>query len=257
MSIALAALGTCLGVRSEMMKSVAVVLYALAVCGLSLQSARAAVPKFCTGCNFAGLSLAGADFSNAVYVGANFAKADMHGVSFRGAKLVAANFEGADLRGAVFDGSDCTACNFENAKLDRASFLGARMTVVNFNGFDSLLSTAQLRALLAGCAVCNFHGGRLAGRDLSGLRLIGVDFSGADLRDSTFDGAALCWYDTHGNSRIVKCDNMREAQVRDADFRNVQLCVKPLERLGCAAVGLQSLRRYTGSKLEGAILPKE
>ena len=234
---------------------VAAVFWIFALSCLSFRSAGAAVPKFCTGCNFVGLSLAGADFSNAVYVGSNFANVDLRRASLRGAKLVAANFEGADLRGAVLDGSDCTACNFEGAKLDRASFSGARMTVVNFNGFDSLLATTQLRELLTGCTVCNFHAARLAGRDLSGLRLLSIDFSGADLRDSTFEGAALCWYDTRSKGRVTKCDNMRGAQMRDTNLRSVQLCGKPLERRGCFAVDAEMLRRYTGSKLEGAILP--
>ncbi|MBV8147815.1 MAG: pentapeptide repeat-containing protein [Candidatus Eremiobacteraeota bacterium] len=235
---------------------VAAVFCVLVLFGLSLQSARAAVPKFCTGCNFAGSSLAGADLSNAVYVGSNFANADLRRASLRGAKFVAANFAGADLRGAVLDGTDCTACNFEGAKLDRASFSEARMTVANFEGFTSSVAPAQLRALLAGCTVCNFHAARLAGRDLSGLRLVAIDFSSADLRDSTFDGAALCWYDTQGKGRVTKCDNMRGAQVRDTDFRSVQLCGKPLERRGCVRVGAHTLRQYTGSKLEGAILSK-
>ena len=68
--------------------------------------------------------------------------------------------------------------------------------------------------------------------------------------------AALCWYDTQGKGRVTKCDNMRGAQVRDTDFRSVQLCGKPLERRGCVRVGAHTLRRYTGSKLEGAIVSK-
>jgi uncharacterized protein YjbI with pentapeptide repeats len=202
------------------------------------------------------MPLAGLDFSAAIYVGSNFAHADLRHASFRGAKLIASDFEGADLRGAILDASDCTACNFEGAKMDQASFSGARMTVVNFDGFRSVLATAQLRDLLEGCVVCNFHAGRLAGRDFSGLRLIAVDFSGADLRDSTFEGAVLCWYDTQGKRRIEKCDSMRGAQVRDVNFRDVQLCAKPMERRGCSAVDPETLRSYTDSKLEGAILPK-
>jgi uncharacterized protein YjbI with pentapeptide repeats len=234
---------------------VAAVFCALALSCLAFAGARATVPKFCTGCNLAGMSLANADFSNAIYVGSNFAKADLHRSSFRGAKLVAANFEGADLRGAVLDASDCTACNFEGAKLDGASFSGARMTVDNFDGFDSSLATAQLRALLEGCTVCNFHAARLAGRDLSTLTLVATDFSGADLRDATFEGAALCWYDMLGNRRTEKCDNMSDAQVRDTNFRNVQLCDKATERRGCIALDAETLRHLCRSKLEGAILP--
>jgi uncharacterized protein YjbI with pentapeptide repeats len=234
---------------------VAAVFCVVALWGLCVSRAGAAVPKFCTGCNFAGASLAAADFSNAIYVGSNFAHADLRRASFHGAKLVAANFEGADLRGASLDSSQCTACNFEGAKLDGASFSGTRMTVVNFDGFSSVLATPQLRALLGGCTVCNFHAGRLAGRDLSGLRLIAVDFSGADLRDSTFEGAALCWYDTQGKRRIEKCDKLRGAAVRDTNFRNVQLCDKAMERRDCIGVAAQTLQRYSESQLEGAILP--
>ncbi len=173
----------------------------------------------------------------------------------RGAKLVAANFAGTDLRRTAFDGADCTACNFSGSKFDGATFSEARMTAANFEGFKASVDPSQLRALLAGCVACNFRGSSLAGRDLSNLALISVDFSKADLEGASFNGAALCWYSLEGAQRLTKCDPMAGADVKRADFRNVVLCEDPVGRQGCTPVGAADPRRYTGSALDGAIVP--
>jgi uncharacterized protein YjbI with pentapeptide repeats len=210
----------------------------------------------CMECSFAGSQLAKADFSDVVYVGANFAGATLRGASFRGAKLVAANFQGADLQNADFDDVECTACNFQGAKFDGATFSAARIVAANFLGFSGNLADAALRDLLAGCFVCNFRTASLAGRDLSGVSLIGVDLSQADLRGTKFNGAVLCWYVIDGAQRQTKCDSMQGARVGGASFLGVLLCADPTEARSCVAVTADSLRRYSGSALDGATLPE-
>jgi uncharacterized protein YjbI with pentapeptide repeats len=224
----------------------------IAVVGAAL---AAAVLHVCMGCNLAGLPLSGSDFSGVVYVGGNFAGATLDRASFRGARVVAANFEKADLRGAAFEGAECTACNFDGAKLDGATFSGARMTAANFNGFAATVADVQLRELFAGCVACNFASASLVGRDLSGAMAFGMDFSKADLRGTKFDGAVLCTYVMNETQRTTKCATMQGARVDGASFLNVQLCANPEDPRTCKAIDASSLRRYSGSTLDGATLP--
>lgn len=235
--------------------SVRVLLFALLLFGGAAAVARAANPRFCFGCNFAGTQLASTDFSDVVYIGSTFAGASLHGATFRGAKLVAANFEGADLSGVDFDDSECTACNFEGAKLDGASFASTRMVAANFAKFSADVPDETLRALLSGCYSCNFRSASLAGRDLSGASMIGVDLSQADLRGAKFNGAVLCWYIVNGNTRNSKCVTMQGARVAGASFAGVLRCEDPLEARSCAAVTAAELRQDSGSTLQGATLP--
>lgn len=214
-----------------------------------------APPHACMNCNLAGMQLSGSDFSGVVYVGTNFEGAKLERVSFRRAKLVAANFQNADLRGAAFDVADCTACNFDGANLDGATFSGVSMTAANFNGFAGTIADSQLRELFAGCVACNFQSESLAGRDLSGVTAFGVDFSKADLRGTKFDGATLCTYAIDQTQRTVKCASFHDARVEGASFLNIRLCSNWQDPRTCTGVDAQSLRRYSGSTLDGAILP--
>jgi uncharacterized protein YjbI with pentapeptide repeats len=209
---------------------------------------------FCMGCNFAGSQLAGADFGSGVYTASNFARAQLERASFRGARLVAANFQGADLTGAAFDDALCVACNFKDAKLDRATFSGVQIVAANFEGFAASVSDADLRDLLSGCMTCNFASASLAGRDLSGIAIIGVDFSKADLRNSRFDGTALCWYAVNGSQRTPACDKFGGALVAGASFSGVLICDDPAQKSTCSAVSADALRRDTGSPLTGAVV---
>jgi uncharacterized protein YjbI with pentapeptide repeats len=234
-----------------------IVLVVAVLCALALWrpaevTAAATVPRVCIGCNLAQAQLAGSDFSGVVYVGANFSEADLRNASFRGAKIIAANFENAKLQGAAFDAADCTACNFDGSKLDGATFAGVRMTAANFAGFASAVDNGQLRELLARCVACNFRSGQLGGRDFSNLSLISVDFSKADLQGTKFDGAVLCWNNTEGTQREVKCDKMADARVTGASFLNVRLCDDPIGQRECVPVDAAALRRYAGSPLTGA-----
>jgi uncharacterized protein YjbI with pentapeptide repeats len=219
------------------------------------QVARGEVLRFCSGCNFAGAQLAAQDFSGVTYVGTNFEGARLTRASFRGARLVAANFENADLAGASFDAAECTACNFSGAKFDGATFTGARMTAANFQGFAGAVADAQLRSLLSGCAACNFAAASLGGRDLSGMAITGIDFSRADLRNTRFDGSALCWYTIDRGSRLTQCDKLREARVEGASFLGVLICADATDSRTCTPVTADALRRDTGSALDGATLP--
>ncbi len=214
-----------------------------------------AEPHYCMGCSFAGSQLAGRDFSGDVLVSANFAGAQLTGASFHGAKIVAGNFQGADLTRVSFDGTECTACNFEAAKLDGATFSGARIVAANFVGFAAAVSDAALQNLLGGCVSCNFQGASLAGRDLRGIPIIGVDLAGADLRNTRFDGAALCWYVVNGTERGTKCAGLKDARVNGASFLGVRLCRDPSDAATCTPVTAAALQRDSGSALSGAVLP--
>jgi len=212
-------------------------------------------PHYCMGCNFAGLQLAGRDFSGAVLVGANFAGAQLSAASFRGARIVAGNFQGADLSRVTFDEAECTACNFHSTKLDGATFGAARMVAANFVGFAAAVGDAALRDLLGGCVACNFQAASLSGRDLSGTTMIGVDLAGADLRNTRFDGAALCWYVVNGSQRSTKCVGLKDARVEGASFVRVRLCRDPADATTCTPVTAAALQRDSGSALSGAALP--
>jgi len=220
-----------------------------------LAAVTAQVTHFCLGCNYAGAQLSGASFAAGVYVASNFAGAKLEQASFRGAKLIAANFQGADLNGAAFDGAQCTACNFKDAKLDGASFSNVLMVAANFNAFAAAVADAQLRDLLSNCFACNFAGAALAGRDLSNLTIIGVDFSRADLRGTRFDGDVLCYHVVDTGQRVTNCSKMQGAQVTGASFSGVRVCDDPTQADTCTPIDADSLRRSSGSSLDGAVLP--
>jgi uncharacterized protein YjbI with pentapeptide repeats len=207
------------------------------------------------GCNYAGLQLAGHDFSGDVLIAANFAGAQLSGASFRGAKLVAANFQGADLSHLTFDAAECTACNFKAAKLDGATFSGSRIVAANFVGFAAAVTDAALRDLLGGCVACDFRRASLGGRDLSGTAIMGIDLTGADLRNTKFDGAVLCWYVANGSQRSTKCVTLKDAKVDGASFRGVRICRDPSDAATCAPVTAVALQRDSDSQLSGAALP--
>jgi uncharacterized protein YjbI with pentapeptide repeats len=232
------------------MKTLIATLCALALALPFARGADASVPKACTGCNFSGAKLSGADFASAVYVGSDFSNADLRSANFAHARLIGANFRNADLRGANFDGANCTGCDLRGARLSGAWFANARLTGANLRGLNTGLDDAALRSLLMRCTGCDLRDAHLVRRNLSGIALIGIDFSGADLRGTNLDGDQLCWYNDGG--RDVACDDLRAAQVSGASFRNVTLCE---HRRHCSPVDAQTLRRYGRSPLNGAILP--
>lgn len=210
-------------------------------------------PKFCTGCDLAGAQLAGADFTNAFYVGTNFANADLRNVTFRHARIVAANFKEADMTGAIFDAAQCMACNFEDAKLGGASFASVQFTATNFSGFQGELGAVALRDLLTGCFYCNFSGANFTGRDFSMLPLISIDFSRTDLTNANFDGAVLCSYSLKKTAWVMTCDSFAGANVKGASFTNVQVCEDPINRRGCVSLPAATLKTYAKSSLDGAL----
>ena len=231
------------------------VLVASSGSAVGAQSSGEPEPHYCMGCSFAGSQLEGRDFSRGVLVGTNFVGAQLSASSFRGATIVAADFQRADLSRVTFDDAQCTACDFQSAKLDGATFSGARMVAANFGGFGSAISSAALRDLLGGCAACNFQAASLTGRDLSGISMIGVDMARADLRNTRFDGAALCWYVVNGSERSTKCVGLKDARVEGASFRGVRICRDPTDATTCTAVTAAALQRDSGSALSGAALP--
>ena len=76
-----------------------------------------------------GVSLAGANCSEAHFSGANF-----FGVHFSGANFSRANFSRADFSLASFYGADFSLANFSGADFSRANFYGA-----NFYGAEGIL----------------------------------------------------------------------------------------------------------------------
>lgn len=111
-----------------------------------------------TGADLSGLSLAKADFHDAILEGVNFEGADLSGADFSNAVLAGANLTGASCAGGIFCGT-----NLGRAILKDADFSG---------GLD-------------------MRGAVLAKSDLSGAKFNGADLSGGDLSECIFNNTDL------------------------------------------------------------------
>jgi uncharacterized protein YjbI with pentapeptide repeats len=165
-----------------------------------------------TGVNFAGRSLAGAQFQSAVLHGAHFANCNLEDASFQGAilggsgagtaadfsgaRLGLANFSDADLSGVGFSGASLKGAKFTNALLLTTDFSNAfvadadfiairdrRMQGVSFN--NACLVSASFR----GTTVTRGDSGRPT--SFTGAILLGADFTGATLAEATLTNAKL------------------------------------------------------------------
>ncbi|MBR8025200.1 pentapeptide repeat-containing protein [Burkholderia cenocepacia] len=126
-------------------------------------SIKAAVELACK----QGVSLSGANLSDANLRGSDLSDANLSGANLRGSDLSGANLSDANLSGANLRGSDLSGANLSGANLSGA----------NLRGSD--LSGANLR------------GANLRGSDLSGANLSDANLSGANLRGSDLSGANL------------------------------------------------------------------
>lgn len=96
-----------------------------------------------------GLSMKGADLSDAHIIykefrGADFAEANLKGSSLQGCDLREATFTGTDLTEAVFYAADLRGADLSNAKVNGANFTQARLEGANMRAQS--LKTADLRA---------------------------------------------------------------------------------------------------------------
>ncbi len=262
------------------MKALALALCALALFSYTLTAPLAAKPTNCIGCNFADANLQGRDFQNVDYVGANFRGADLRNANFSGAKLTGANFRDADLRGANFANVNCTGCELRGARLSGARLDGIKFTGADLRDVLQGMNDAELRAVLHNCTGCNLRGAQLSGHDLSNIeviganmedvnaasarftnaKLVGVNFRNANLRSTDFTNAAVCWHNTTETDGVVierntDCVRLSGADVHGAKFTGAQLCDSSHRGWNCSVSDAATIRRYSDSSLEGAILP--
>lgn len=117
------------------------------------------------GGTFAGMDLAGRDFTRSQLGNVQFLDCDLSGCDFRSAHLAHASFSGSQMKGAMLDGA-----------LFRVDFSSANLQGATING---LLHS------------CNFNGADLRGTNFQGSRLpeAGTSFDGAQFDEVTnFDG---------------------------------------------------------------------
>lgn len=209
--------------------------FAMLLCLLVL---GAATPHACIGCNFQGSDLHGADFRNARYVGSNFERTNLRDARFGGAELVGCDFRHADLRGADLSTATLTGCNLSGALLGGARIDGMKAIGARFD---------------------DAHARGVRFRDVN---LTGASFMRANLTDADFAGAVVCWQSDRwreasdrGDDRIG-CIDLAGARVQRANFRGALICSGGRVATGpsCVPVDARTLRRYSRSTLQGAIL---
>jgi uncharacterized protein YjbI with pentapeptide repeats len=100
--------------------------------------------------DYAGQSLALAEFSNARLEAANFSGADLRGAVFNGSSLKNANLRGVDFTDGIayitdFAGADLSDAIFNSAMMLKSNFQGATVTGADFTA--ALLDRDQALAL--------------------------------------------------------------------------------------------------------------
>lgn len=208
--------------------------------GLSLANAdfRDAILE---GVNFTGSDLSGADFGNAVLAGANLTGAKCAGAKFGGANigravLKDADFSGGlDMRGAVLAKSDLSGAKFNGADLT-----GADLSGCIFHNTDLAGATAPQLLFISS----DLRGLRCAGADLSDGIFIETDVSGVDFSGTKLVSAVFLTAKGNGASfQGADLENLRI--VKDSDFAGADFSRARLERA--------NLR---GTNLEGASFEK-
>jgi uncharacterized protein YjbI with pentapeptide repeats len=166
-----------------------------------------------TAVNFAGRSLAGAQFKSAVLHGAHFANCNLDDATFQGALLgasnaggTAADFSGARLGLADFSDADLSGVGFSGASLKGAKFTNALLLTTDFsNAFVADADFIAIRdrrmqgvSFNNACLVsASFRGTNVtrgdSGRPTSfaNALLLGADFTGATLAEATLTNAKL------------------------------------------------------------------
>jgi uncharacterized protein YjbI with pentapeptide repeats len=244
----------------------------------TVAAAAGGLPANCTGCDFGGRDLHGADLSNVAYVGVDLSRADLRNANLRGAKLVGVDFSHADLRGANLQNSRLTGVDLNGAQISGATFTGAVLTGIDLRGVLNGLASTDARGLLEKCTGCNARDANIAGFDLSGISVVGADLNGAraarthftgaelegvdlanaDLRGADFRDAKICtrdddWPGSNSSNGRVHCIDLRGADVHGADFRGALYCESHSSRT-CRPVDAATLRAGSRSDLNGAIL---
>lgn len=174
--------------------------------------------------NFTGADLSGADFSNAVLAGANLTEAKCSAGKFYGTNIGRAILKdvdmsgGLDMRDAVLAKSDLTG-----AKFNGANMMGADLSECIFNKTD----LSQVKAHQLTFISSDLKGLRCPGADLSKSIFIesdiaGVDFTEAKLASAVFvtaQGTGACFKGADlENLRIVK-----DSVFEEADFSRAKL----------------------------------
>ncbi len=123
----------------------------------------------------AGVSLRGADLSEADLIGAdlrgaNLSEANLCGADLSWANLSGANLSGASLSWANLSGANLSEANLRSACLTRASLSGANLRACDLSGCD--LREANLRE--ANLRACDLSGCDLSGANLTRANLRGV-----------------------------------------------------------------------------------
>jgi uncharacterized protein YjbI with pentapeptide repeats len=76
------------------------------------------------------------------------------------------------------------------------------------------------------------------------------------LRNADLRNARLCFRDNHRDDfgDRIGCIDLRGADVHGADLRGALICENGREPRSCQPVDAQTLRQYTKSTLDGALL---
>ncbi|HEY5095159.1 MAG TPA: pentapeptide repeat-containing protein [Candidatus Eremiobacteraceae bacterium] len=231
----------------------------------------------CQGCDMSGLDMRNLDLRGVRLQGADLSRADL-----RGANLAGAILDGVDLDDAMLDGTDLTnarlnGCNLSHVDLRRAHIQGlklegADLREMKFSGLNvrgltadgADLSGAQLRQVdLSGVRM---NGSDFSSADLTGAQLVEGEFAGADFRQARLDGAnlqraRLCGYNTSIDTRGDRirhdksCADLSGASTKGADFRDVQICDWHNDVETCQAISSADLKKYSHSRLTGAVTP--
>jgi uncharacterized protein YjbI with pentapeptide repeats len=176
--------------------------------------------------NFAGKSLAGAQFHFAILPGARFGNCDLQRASFRGAVLGASDFSGADLGLADFGEADLSGAGFSGAYLKGAKFTRSLLLMTDFsNAFAAQADFTAIRdrrmqgvSFNHSCLVsASFHNVEIvAGPDrrstFTGACLLGTNFSGAKLTDVTLTNAKLA--SKAGTIKVILEPRARDGELR-------------------------------------------
>ena len=183
-----------------------------------------------TGCDLAGMHLAGADFREALMEGVKLAGATLDGADFSEALM-----ECVDLAGSTLDGADFAGATLVRANLTGATLSGARFTGANLGGATLADARATERV------------------DFTGATLWRTDFVGASLTGATLDGVTV--FEGSLARAQLRGASARKAMFLRSDLAEVSLPEASLQGatfLECTVTGGD----FTGARMKGATFVK-